>query len=200
MLVTVPKWIKYFYPSLIWEWNEDAVYLTFDDGPHPVITPQVLDILDKFNAKATFFCVGDNVRKYPDVFNEIKNRGHKTGNHSFNHINGWKTKDKIYFYNVQKAGKLINSNLFRPPYGKIKFSQIKVLRNNYKIIMWSVLTYDFSKKIDKMECFNNSLKGLKNGNITVFHDSAKAEKNMMFALPRFLEKGLENKFRFKAMF
>jgi peptidoglycan/xylan/chitin deacetylase (PgdA/CDA1 family) len=190
MMVTVPKWLQYFYPSPEWEIKdaENSVYITFDDGPHPEITPKVLDILDEYNAKATFFCVGDNVRKYPETYQQIIQRGHQTGNHTFNHLNGWKTKNKNYFSNIDKAAGFIKSNLFRPPYGKISPLQIKELKKRYRIIMWSVLTYDFNRKLTPEKCLKNALTGLKPGSIIVFHDSEKSDKNMLYALPEFLKR------------
>lgn len=189
MMVTVPKWLRFFYPSLEWSVknNSNSVYLTFDDGPHPEITQQVLDILDQYNAKATFFCVGDNVRKYPETYQQIISRGHKTGIHTFHHLNGWRSSNTKYLQDVEEAGKLIDSNLFRPPYGKISPYQIFRLKKKYRIIMWTVLTYDFSKTVSPQTCLQNALLGLNPGSIIVFHDSIKSKKNMLFALPRFLE-------------
>lgn len=188
MMVTVPKWLRMFYPSVEWQVKGgNSVYITFDDGPHPIITPKVLDILDKGRAKATFFCVGDNVQKYPEIYQQILNRGHRTANHSFNHLNGWKTNNQAYFTNIEKAASLIDSDLLRPPYGKITPLQIQKLKRHYRIIMWTVLTYDFSNKITPDECLQNSLKGLKPGSIVVFHDSEKSASNMLYVLPRFLE-------------
>ena len=199
MMVTVPKWLQMFYPSLEWEVKNGGnnVYLTFDDGPHPEITPKVLDILDEYNAKATFFCVADNVRKHPEVYRQIMDRGHKTGNHSYHHLNGWKTRNEIYFDDVEQAAKLIESNLFRPPYGKIAPHQIRVLKKQHRIIMWSVLTYDFRESLSPQACLQNALSGLTPGSIIVFHDSKKSERNMLYALPAFLkqceEKALKSK-------
>ncbi len=189
MMITVPHWLRMFYPSVEWQVKTDTntVFITFDDGPHPVITPKVLDILDEFNAKATFFCVGDNVQKYPETYQHIINRGHRTANHSFNHINGWKTYHKTYLENIKKAAALIDSNLFRPPYGKITPVQLRKLKKSHRIIMWSVLTYDFSKAITPEQCLKNSLTGLKPGSIIVFHDSEKAADNMLYVLPEFLK-------------
>ena len=189
MMVTVPKWLRFFYPSLEWSVknSSNSVYLTFDDGPHPEITQQVLDILDQYNAKATFFCVGDNVGKYPETYKHIISRGHKTGIHTFHHLNGWKSANTTYLQDVEEAGKLIDSNLFRPPYGKISPYQILRLKKKYRIIMWTILTYDFSKTVSPQTCLQNALLGLKPGSIIVFHDSIKSKKNMLFALPRFLE-------------
>lgn len=184
-----PRLLKKLYPSLYWDinTNEREIFLTFDDGPHPTITPIVLDILDEYNAKAVFFCVGENVCKYPDTYKQIIARGHHTGNHSFNHFNGWKTKDQDYFDNIYKTAEIVNSNLFRPPYGRISPSQITHLKKEFKIIMWSVLTCDYDKNITKKQCFNYSIKNTIPGSIVVFHDSEKAEKNMMYALPKFLD-------------
>ena len=198
MMVTVPKWLQVFYPSVEWQVKgSNSVYLTFDDGPHPTITPRVLDILDRHRAKATFFCVGDNVRKHPETYRQILHRGHRTGNHTFNHLNGWNSNNKSYFSNIEKASKLIDTNLFRPPYGKIGPLQIKRLKKDYRIIMWTVLTYDFSRDITPESCFENSMEGLKPGSIVVFHDSEKSATNMLYALPLFLKKcdelGLEVK-------
>ncbi len=198
-MVTVPKIIRAFYPDLIWQKNEQGIFLTFDDGPHPGITPAVLKILKDSDVKATFFCVGDNVKKYPDIYKNIIDEGHKTGNHTFNHLNGWKTPTEPYIDNVLKADNLIDSKLFRPPYGKIKRSQIKELKKDFDIIMWSVLTYDFSKKTSPEKCFKNSLKGLKDGSIIVFHDNIKADKNLFYALPRFIKAAKEQGFEFKTL-
>ncbi len=194
MMVTVPVWLRMFYPSPEWHIKGDSksVYLTFDDGPHPDITPEVLKILDEYNAKATFFCVADNVRKYPETYREIIERGHRTGNHSFHHLNGWKTGNKTYFKDIEEASRLIESNLFRPPYGKIGPNQIQVLKKQYRIIMWSVLTYDFRQSVSPQTCLQNALLGLKPGSIIVFHDSEKSAKNMFFALPEFLKSCKEN--------
>ena len=199
MMFTVPKPIQKLYPSLVWQKQDEALYLTFDDGPHPEITPKILALLDLYEVKATFFCVGDNVRKYPDTYKLILNKGHQTANHTYNHLNGWKTATQEYLNNVEEARKLINSNLFRPPYGKIKRSQIKHLKGDYQIIMWSVLTYDFSKTISPEKCYQNALKGLKPGAITVFHDSEKAAKNMLFALPGFLKAAQKKGYPFKVL-
>ncbi|NOY49240.1 MAG: polysaccharide deacetylase family protein [Chlorobi bacterium] len=167
--------------------NENKIYLTFDDGPHPVITPKVISLLERYNAKATFFCVGDNVRKFPDILKLIKNSGHNVGNHSYNHLNGWKTENRIYYKNIEKANKLINSNLFRPPYGRISPSQIRHLKKQYEIIMWSALSYDFDDRISKEECLDFSLRNCRPGSIIVFHDSEKAKEKMFYALEGFLD-------------
>jgi len=178
-----------FYPSVEWQVKDspNSIFITFDDGPHPVITPKVLDILDEHDAKATFFCVGDNVQKHPETYQQILDRGHQTGNHSFNHLNGWKTAGRSYIENIERAASFIDSNLLRPPYGKIGPMQLLRLKKNYRIIMWTVLTYDFSHIITPEQCLQNSLKGLKPGSIIVFHDSEKSAENMLYALPGFLK-------------
>lgn len=204
-LITTPKILRMFYPSFLWEMpkGEKKLYITFDDGPHPTITPQVLEILNKFNAKATFFCVGNNVKKYKETFELIKKEGHSVGNHTFNHEKGLITKTKDYVDSVIEADALIQSPLFRPPHGRIKFSQIrelkKKLRNsesqklrtsepqNLKIIAWTVISYDWDKSLTPDDCYNNVIKNAGDGSIIVFHDSEKALNNMIPALIKVLE-------------
>ena len=216
-LVTTPKILRLFYPSLIWEMpkGEKKIYLTFDDGPHPTITPQVLEILNKFNAKATFFCVGNNVKKYKETFELIKKEGHSVGNHTFNHDKGLITKTKDYVDSVIEADALIQSLLFRPPHGRIKFSQIrelkKKLRNsesqklrtsepqNLKIIAWTVISYDWDKSLTPDDCYNNVIKNAGDGSIIVFHDSEKALNNMIPALIKVLEYYTERGFTFEKL-
>lgn len=157
--------------------EDNKIYLTFDDGPHPSITPFVLDTLEKVGAKASFFCIGNNVRQFPEVFEEIKARGHRIGNHTYDHLNGWKTKDDLYVENVKRASELINSNLFRPPHGRLKKSQKKLLKLNkidFQLVMWDVLSGDFDVKLDYRDCMKNVMKGVEPGSIIVFHDSEKA--------------------------
>ncbi|MFK5856311.1 MAG: polysaccharide deacetylase family protein [Bacteroidota bacterium] len=198
MFVKSPSILKKIFPQLIWsiKTNKKEIYLTFDDGPHPEITPQVLKILNSFNVKATFFCVGENVEKYPDTFELIINNGHKAGNHSYNHLNGWKTSNANYFNNIEKADVLINSNLLRPPYGRIALSQIKPLSKKYSIIMWTVLTYDYDSNVSKEKCLHNSINKTKQGSIVVFHDSLKSADNMLYALPLFLKHFLAKGYSF----
>ncbi len=185
-----------FYPSFLWEMpkGEKKLYITFDDGPHPTITPQVLEILKKFNAKATFFCVGNNVKKYKETFELIKKEGHSVGSHTFNHERGWKTKTKDYVNSVKEACNLIQSPLFRPPHGRIKFSQITKLLKfessrilNFRIVAWTVISYDWDKSLTPDDCFNNVIKNADDGSIIVFHDSEKAVNNMIPALNKVLE-------------
>ncbi len=201
MFVKSPQIIKKLFPDLVWEikTNKKEVYLTFDDGSHPDITPKVLKILDEFGVQATFFCVGENVKKYPKTFNLITSRGHAVGNHTYNHLNGWNTSNSEYFDNIEKAGTLIHSNLFRPPYGRITPSQIKVLKKKFSIVMWTVLTYDFDKKISTKQCFHNSINKVSPGSIIVFHDSLKAANNMLTTLPLFLKYFLDKGWIFKKL-
>ncbi len=189
MMYKTPGIARFLLPNMIWRipGKEKKVYLTFDDGPHPEITPEVLDILNKFNAKATFFCVGDNVKKYPEVFKKVLDNGHSVGNHTYNHLNGRKTENQIYFDNIALADKLINSKLFRPPYGQIKISQYKILNKKYKIIMWNVLSGDFLPNLSKEKCLEKVLKLAKPGSIIVFHDSIKTKEKVLYVLPKVLE-------------
>lgn len=175
--------------NLIWSVKTDKkeVFLTFDDGPIPVVTPWVVETLEKYKAKATFFCVGDNVKKNQDVYKLILDKGHKIGNHTMNHLNGWTNFNKTYFENIEKCDNLIHSNLFRPPYGKIKPTQINYLKKKYKIIMWDVLTKDYDESLAGEDCFEKVHKNCKPGSIVVFHDSLKAEKRLRIALPKTLD-------------
>lgn len=184
MISKTPFLIRKFYSSLLWELPtfEKKLYITFDDGPTPGITDKVLDLLKLHSAKASFFCLGKNVQKFPNLYRRILDEGHGVGNHTQNHLNGWKTKDSDYLYDIEWSEKTIQSNLFRPPYGKIQLSQAKKLRSKYKIIMWSVITRDYDSKVSKESCLNIAVSGIKPGSIIVFHDSKKAEQKMFYAL------------------
>lgn len=201
---------RVFAPSLIWNMPRDkkTIYLSFDDGPHPEITLWVLEILKAYNAKATFFCVGENITKYPEIFQQLLSEGHSFGNHTYNHLKGWKTPTDMYLENVLKAetviGKFsatkIENKLFRPPYGKIKASQAQRLKSlNYKIVMWDSLSGDFDENISAESCFQNVLKNTKAGSIIVFHDSEKAFRNLEKVLPRVLEYYSAKGFSFKGI-
>lgn len=192
-----PFFLKWFYPSLVWDIpsGNRQVYLSFDDGPHPEITPFVLAELRKVNAKATFFCIGDNVRKFPEVYDQILLEGHRTGNHTYNHLNGWKTNDSDYIENIEKARHYIHSDLFRPPYGKIKRTQIQQIQKKWlrsRIIMWDVLSADFDINLTAEQCINNVITNVKPGSIIVFHDSEKAFPRLRQTLPVVL-KNLQNR-------
>ena len=197
-----PILYRALYPGSIWRIpveGEKSVYLTFDDGPIPDITPWVLDLLDKYNIKATFFCVGDNVKKFPEIYKMILDRGHRVGNHTFNHIQGIKTFTKNYLQNAQLASEHIDSDLFRPPHGHMRIPQFCTLKKHYKIIMWDVVTRDYSKLMTPEKVFDNVKKYTRNGSIIVFHDSLKAEKNMKYALPKSIEWLLEQGYTFKLL-
>jgi peptidoglycan/xylan/chitin deacetylase (PgdA/CDA1 family) len=180
-----------------------VLYLSFDDGPHPEATPFVLEQLANFNAKASFFCIGKNVQLYPDIYNEIIAAGHVVGNHTQNHMNGWKNTTDHYISDIQEATKSIHSNLFRPPYGRISFAQIKALRSNLSlpqdIIMWDVLSGDFDTTINGEQCAQNVIQHAGPGSIIVFHDSAKAMDRLRVALPKVLSHFSELGYQFKAI-
>jgi len=199
MWVKSPKVIEKLYPSAIWKMpdKEKNIYLTFDDGPHPEVTPWVLDKLDEYKAKATFFCIGRNVERYPDVFEEIKNRGHEVGNHTYSHIKGWKSGNKDYLEDVALADGLIKSSLFRPPYGKIKTTQLRTVRKDFRIIMWDVLSMDYNTTVTPEKCLDNVLNYVGRGSVVVFHDSLKAEKNMKYALVGVLDDLTLKKYQLK---
>jgi peptidoglycan/xylan/chitin deacetylase (PgdA/CDA1 family) len=200
--VQTPQWLKKVYNKYTWDFfgAKKAIYLTFDDGPHPTATPFVLNELDKYNAKATFFCIGKNVIEQPDIYNKIISAGHAVGNHTFNHLNGWKTGNSEYVENILEAETCITSDLFRPPYGKVKKAQVKLLHAsnpNFRVIMWSVLSGDFDKNKTPEQCLKNVIKNTKSGSIIVFHDSDKAFKNLEYSLPLVLEYFSEKGYRFE---
>ena len=193
-MLQVPEILKSVIKNVVWRINpaEKVIYLTFDDGPNSRVTPLVLDILDRFEVKATFFCVGENVSRFPDVFDEVKRRGHTVGNHTFNHLKGFEYSTDDYVRNVKKASEFIDSRLFRPPHGPIKPSQIKALKDDYLIIMWDFITYDYDKRIEPEKIIAEVKKRSRNGSIVVFHDSLKDEKNVLQVLPEALRFWKEN--------
>jgi peptidoglycan/xylan/chitin deacetylase (PgdA/CDA1 family) len=199
--VKPPKILRNFYKKLIWSFpsTEKIIYLTFDDGPIPEVTPFVLEQLKQYNAKATFFCIGENIEKHPDIFKQIKEEGHTTGNHTFHHLNGWDVNDQIYFESVERARAFVGTKFFRPPYGRIKKSQIALLESRYSIIMWDVLSYDFDKKVSPEKCFSNVSQNTKEGSIVLFHDSIKAQENLYYTLPKTLEYFSKKGFEFRAV-
>jgi len=188
------KYLTCFIPS-----DEKIIYLTFDDGPIPEVTPLVIDILEERNIKATFFCVGDNVKKYPEIFTQVMKAGHIIGSHTFHHLNGWKTPPAEYYEDVMRCEELFRTNLFRPPYGKLSPSQYFLLRKKYKIILWSVLSGDYRSANTKKKCLSTVLTHTGSGSIVVFHDSLKAKDNMLFALPRFIDYFLSKGYRFASL-
>jgi peptidoglycan/xylan/chitin deacetylase (PgdA/CDA1 family) len=203
MLVEQPPQIyRMLYPGALWRKpveGEKTIYLTFDDGPIPDITPWVLDFLDRYDIKATFFCVGDNVRKHPDIYQMVLNRGHRVGNHTFNHVQGIRKFSRKYMKNTLMASEYIDSDLFRPPHGHMRIPQFFILRRYYKIIMWDVVTRDYSKSVTPDQVFENVKKYTRDGSIIVFHDSIKAEKKMKYALPRSIEWLKEQGYVFKLL-
>lgn len=199
-----PIWLQWFYPTLTWHKNrkEKIIFLTFDDGPIPVVTPFVLNTLKKFNAAATFFCIGENIDKHPEVFADLIEAGHKVGNHTYNHLKGLNFKDNEYLDNIKKCAQHTGIQLFRPPYGRIKKSQIKalnLLNPEVEIVMWDVLSGDFDQSITTEKCVNNVLKNVKNGSIIVFHDSLKAFGHLEESLPIILEELSKQGYAFKAL-
>lgn len=189
-LTKTPFWLKAFYPNLIWHKsrNEKKVYLTFDDGPSPEITTWVLDQLEKYEAKGSFFLIGRNVKSHPEIVERIFAKGHRIGNHTQNHMNGWKNTKKDYLMEVDSCAELLDSNLFRPPYGRIKKAQAKAIKAlGYDIIMWDVLSGDFDLKRSAGDCIKTVCKDVENGSILVFHDSNKAWPRLKECLPQILE-------------
>lgn len=223
-LIKSPLLLKWYYPSLLWNKSrtEKVIYLTFDDGPIPNVTDFVLKTLKVFNAKATFFCIGDNIVKHPEVFERVKNNGHAIGNHTFNHLKGWKTDNETYLQNTLKCQELTQTNLFRPPYGRIRKSQIKSLKSivrspksifqnqqsdlglktidsGLNIVMWDVLSGDFDTQLSPEKCYQNVIKHTENGSIIVFHDSLKAFDRLSYALPKALAYFSEKGFTFSTL-
>jgi len=226
--VKTPRLIRNYFSDYTWNITTDKkeIYLTFDDGPIPEITPWVLNVLKEYQAKATFFCIGDNIKKYPQIFQQILKENHSIGNHSFNHLNGWKTNPQMYLNNIEITEKVFKSetknkkikngnneihkqatnnqqlttNLFRPPYGRIRSKQTRLLiKKGYQIIMWDILSGDFDQNISKEACYQNVIKNVQKGSIIVFHDSKKAFKKLDYALPKVLNYFTERGYTFKVL-
>ena len=208
--VKTPELVKRMFPNYIWNipTTNKTIYLTFDDGPTPEITDWTLNVLKQYNAKATFFCIGNNIEKHPEIFQNILNDGHNIGNHTQNHIKGWNTKTSEYLIDIKEGQKAIQSeiknnqslitNLFRPPYGQIRPKQGKALiKQGYKIIMWDLLSFDWDKDVSKETCLENVISNTKKGSIIVFHDSVKASRNMKYTLPKVLEYFSKKDYTFK---
>lgn len=198
--VRTPALFRWIYPSLEWKGNaaNKTIYLTFDDGPHPVATPFVLDLLKQHNIKATFFCIGKNVQRYPQIYQRILAEGHQTGNHTQDHRNGWKTSREDYLENIFTATQYIDASLFRPPYGRITRAQIKAVQQQfaYRIIMWDVLSGDFDTQLQPEKCWHQVKKAVRPGSIIVFHDSEKAWPRMQYALPKTIDHFLAQGYQF----
>lgn len=184
-----PKLLKRLLRDVVWDipGGDKVIYLTFDDGPNPVITPWVLDLLKAYEAKATFFCVGSNVEKYREVYDMVVAAGHAVGNHTYSHKNGWKTRRERYLEDVARCSAVFPASLFRPPYGKLRKSHYKRIREHYKIVMWDVLSGDFDRSLSNERCLANVLDHARAGSVVVFHDSEKALKKLYYALPKVLE-------------
>jgi len=186
---TTPWLLIKLFPRILWRLPEPAdsgdkvIYLTFDDGPVPEVTPFVLEELKKHQALGTFFCVGDNAVRYPKLVKDTEEAGHAHGNHTFNHLNGWKTSPAAYIENVRKCGQVIPSHLFRPPYGKLSAAQYRLLRKDYTIVLWDIVSYDFDQNISPESCLAELKARVRSGSIVVFHDSIKAMKNLREVLP-----------------
>ena len=184
-----PQFIRQLYPRAHWRMNtsEKAVYLTFDDGPIPEVTPWVLDVLDKYQIKATFFMVGDNVRKHPDEYKMVVERGHRIGNHTFNHLKGFEEGSERYIANIDKADCYLSTDLFRPPHGIMRMQQYRMLSKRYRIIMWDLVTRDYNSKLNGEQVLRKVRKYARNGSIITFHDSLRSVDNLRYALPRAIE-------------
>lgn len=203
--------VKKFFSGFTWDIpsSDQVVYLTFDDGPTPEITDWTLQILKQYNAKATFFCIGDNIYKYPNIFERVINAGHSIGNHTYNHLNGWHSPEEAYQKNITDcqhviakfpAKNILQQRLFRPPYGKLTRKQFKFLKDSdYKVIMWDILSADFDTTITPEKCAENVLKNIQPGSIIIFHDSIKASKNLKYALVQTLEYLTKNGYKMKAI-
>jgi peptidoglycan/xylan/chitin deacetylase (PgdA/CDA1 family) len=201
--VKTPFFIKSFFPKLLCSMPKavkPTLYLSFDDGPNAEQSPWVLDILKKYQAKATFFCIGKKVEAHPEIVQQILEEGHRLGNHSYSHLNGWKSKNSAYIEDVERCAAIINTKLFRPPYGRIGLRQLTALqKKNYQIVLWDVLSGDFDPKLSKEQCLKNVLQNSKNGSIIVFHDSAKAFEKLTYVLPLVLEHYQKLGFEFKSL-
>lgn len=195
----VPDFFRNLYPKALWRMNPDekAVYLTFDDGPIPVITPWVVDLLGRYNIKATFFMVGDNVHKFSQEYMQVVESGHRIGNHTFNHLKGLFTSTKEYIENVDQADAFIHSNLFRPPHGVLRGTQYQELSKRYQFVMWDLVTRDYSFRLYGEDVLANVKRYTRNGSIITFHDSMRSESNLRYALPRSIDWLLEEGYEFK---
>ncbi len=203
LFVKTPVLLMRLFPGLIWQLShrdeeKKHIYLTFDDGPTPDVTPWVLEQLRKFNAKATFFCLGRNVDRYPEIYKQILDEGHTAGNHTYSHLKGWQTSKEEYLEDVELAGSVIKSSLYRPPYGRFRKSQIREIQKDYNVVMWDVLSQDYDRNISPSKCLANVLDNVRPGSIVVFHDSVKASENLYYSLPLLLDK-LSKEYKFLAL-
>jgi peptidoglycan/xylan/chitin deacetylase (PgdA/CDA1 family) len=188
-MVRPPSFLRWIYPNAVWNLpsEQKVVYLSFDDGPTPFVTEKVLELLEEYQAKATFFCIGKNIERHPELFNIVKEKGHHIGSHTYSHLNGWKSKPTDYLNDYHKGRDLARSNLFRPPYGRILLNPLQTIQKQDKVIMWDILSKDYDYKLSPDEVFNNVTRNIKPGSIIVFHDSEKAKKNVLAVLPQLLQ-------------
>ncbi|TDS12401.1 polysaccharide deacetylase family protein [Sphingobacterium paludis] len=199
--VNAPFFLRWFYPQVTFNRSrkEKKIYLTFDDGPIPEVTPFILDTLKKHNIKATFFCVGENIIKHRDIFERLLAEGHAIGNHTHNHLKGWETEEEHYLRNVEQCQQLTKASLFRPPYARAKKSQLKQLYPKFEVVFWDVLSGDFDQTLPPEKCYQNVVRHSKNGSIIVFHDNLKAIPRVTYALPRVIEYLLKKGFSFEKL-
>jgi len=200
-LVRIPGILKKAFPEITWEVSSEkpALYLTFDDGPTAGVTPEVLSVLARFRASATFFCIGRNVERHPDIYQQVLAAGHVTGNHTYSHLKGWFTPDREYYLDISLAAQFIRSGLYRPAYGMITPRQLRYLKKMYKIVLWDIMSYDFAYNTSPDQCLKQVIRHARPGSVIVFHDSAKASEKVLFALPRLLEYYSEKGYSFEAI-
>lgn len=201
MMIKIPKWFQFLFPSIQWRFKkkEKVIYLTFDDGPTKELTNWIVDELNKFDAKATFFCIGKNIERFPENLQYVSENGHQIGNHSYSHLSGWNTPTKKYINDIDRCQNLTGTKLFRPPYGRISPSQISKLKKKYKIIMWDINSWDFDQKISPINTFNKLASKIDKGSIVLFHDNLKSEKNLRILLPKILSHFSQKGYAFKAI-
>lgn len=197
----IPSWLRVYNRDICWKVSdtERNIYLTFDDGPHPIVTPYILDLLNEYDIKASFFCIGNQVEKYLDIYNRIIKEGHTVGNHSYSHRSGWKLPVDEYVSDILKASEFIKSKLFRPPYGRITPAQFKVLKNQYRIVMWDILSKDYDIDINDELVIKNATSGLSEGSIIVMHDNDKTADRMGYILPAIISRLKEDNWTFKPL-
>lgn len=200
-LIKTPQFIQDLFPNFTWRipGKEKNIYLTFDDGPIPEVTPWVLEQLDAYEAQATFFCVGENIQRHTETFQQVVEAGHAVGNHTNRHLNGWAVDNLTYFHDIRHCARTVKTSLFRPPYGRMKPKQAQFLQRHYRIVMWDVLSGDFDPNITKEQCLENVISNAGAGSIVVFHDSLKAQKKLQYVLPRVLKHFSELGYEFHAL-